>query len=606
VDRLGEDMALLSEALGLGGASNNWVLDATRTATGRPLLANDPHLATMIPPPWYLAHIRTPGWAAAGACYIGSPVIGAGHNEVAAWGLTAGLADNVDLFLEEMGSDGHSVREADGFVPCQAWTEVFRVRGGAPVEEEVLVTPRGPLVSPALEGEAGAIAMRATWLQPRPIAGLLGMYRACSFEEFRQALAQWPLASLNMVYADTSGTIGWQLIGEVPQRSRGQGTMPLPGWDAANSWAPEPIPFTAMPHVANPAAGFIATANNKPTVDGAGPYLGMDWGDGYRLARIVEVLDSRRDWDIHTTQALQLDELSIPWREVRDVVLAVPAATTEVQEALALLRSWDGVVAVDSPAAAVYEVFLAEMARRVVRARAPRAAVWALGRAFNPLAGGAAIGARVSNLVRLLREQPGEWFGRPWAGEIGAALAEAVRALRARFGPVPEGWAWGRIRTLTLRHPLGVRRPLDRLLNRGPFPVGGDSTTVSPMGTRLADVTGNPTGLANLRMVLDVGNWEENRFVLAGGQSGNPLSPHYDDMLELWRRGEGVAMAWSREVVEQAARCTLLLRPYTDTKVKPADSRRRAGGHPLGSGNSRPGPSTQFPPRPARHRSRRS
>ena len=515
----------------------------------------------MIPPPWYLVHIRTPGWAVAGACYIGSPVIGAGHNDAAAWGLTAGLADNVDLFLEEIGPDRRTVREGDGFVPCQVRMEVFQVRGGGPVEEEVLVTPRGPVVSPALEGETGAIAMRATWMQPRPIAGLLGMYRARSFEEFRHALAQWPLASLNMVYADISGTIGWQLIGEVPQRSRGQGAMPLPGWDAANQWSPEPIPFVEMPHLVNPAGGFIATANNKPTLDTAGPYLGTDWGDGYRLARIVEVLGSRRDWDVRTTQALQLDQVSIPWREVREVVLAAPAATAEAQEALALLCRWDGVLAADSPAAAVYELFLAEMAQRVVQARVPRAAAWALGKAFNPLPGSAAIGARVSNLVRLLREQPIEWFGRPWSEEVAAALTAAVRSQRERFGPGPEGWAWGQIRKLTLRHPLGERRPLDRLLNRGPFLVGGDSTTVSPMGTRLANVTGNPTGLANLRMVLDVGNWEENRFVLAGGQSGNPLSPHYDDMLTLWRRGEGVMIAWSKEAVEQVASCTLLLRP---------------------------------------------
>lgn len=563
VDRLGQDIARLAAALGLDGGSNNWVLAGTRTATGRPLLANDPHLTPTVPPPWYLAHIRLPTWAVAGACYIGTPVIAAGHNEVAAWGLTAGMADNLDLFLEEMGPDGHSVREGDRFVVCQVRTEVFRIKGRAPVREEVLITPRGPIVSPALEGETGAVSLRATWMQPRPIAGLFDLYRARNFADFRRALEKWPLASLNMVYADTGGTIGWQLIGQVPQRAWGWGTMPLRGWDPAESALPEPIPFGQMPHLVNPARGWIATANNMPTLEGAGPYLGTDWVEGYRLARIARVLDSRHDWDIPSTQALQVDRLALPWREMRQVVLAAPVATAEGQEGLAWLRKWDGVLSPESPAAALYEFFLAEMSRRVVEAQAPRAAAWALGKAFNPLVGGAAFGARLSLLVRLLREQPPNWFPQPWPAEIAAALETAVRQLRERFGPRPQKWAWGRIRPLTLRHPLGVGPLLGRLLNLGPFPAGGDGTTVWQMGTPLAQVTANPTVTANLRLVLDVGHWEENRFVLAGGQSGNPASPHYDDMLALWQRGEGVTMAWSGQSVAQAARRTLRLLPAT-------------------------------------------
>jgi penicillin amidase len=561
LDRLGEDLSRLAVALGLGGASNNWVLNAARTATGRPLLANDPHMAATIPAPWYLVHLRTPGWAVAGACYIGAPLIAAGHNETAAWGVTAGIADNLDLFLEEVGADGRSVREEDGFVPCSVRTEVIGVRGRPPVREEILITPRGPLITSLLEGEWESISMRATWSLPRPAAGLFRLYQAHTFEEFRQALRVWPFVSVNMVYADVADTIGWQLAGDVPQREKGWGTLPLPGWDRANAWCPEPLPFDALPHLANPASGFIATANNKPTLDEASPYLGMDWGDGYRHARIVEALAGRSDWDVPSTQALQLDLTSLTWREIRAVVLAAPATTVAVQEALALLRRWDGAVAAHAPAAAVYEFFLSEIAHRVVGAKAPRSVEWVLSRGLNPGLGGAALGVRVSSLARLLREQPTGYFARPWPEEIAAALDQAIHTLRARFGASPGRWAWGRIRPLTLMHPLGTHRVLGRAFNLGPFPVGGDSSTVSPMGTGLGDPTGNPEGMANLRMVLDVGNWEENRFVLAGGQSGNPLSPHYADMLDLWRRGEGVTMAWSREMVAQVAQSTLRLLP---------------------------------------------
>lgn len=561
LDRLGEDLSRLARALGLSGGSNNWVLNAARTATGRPLLANDPHLAAMIPAPWYLAHVRAPGWTVAGACYVGAPLFGAGHNDTAAWGVTAAIADNLDLFLEEIGPDGHSVREEDDFVPCVSRTEVFRVKGGTPVREEILVTPRGPLITPVLGGKWEAISVRATWLLPRPAAGLFGFYRAGTFEEFRQVLREWPFASLSMVYADTADTIGWQLIGDVPQRGRGWGTLPLPGWDRENAWRPELLPYDQLPHLANPESGFIATANNKPTVEGAGPYLGADWGDGYRHARIVEVLASRSDWDIRSTQALQLDLVSIPWREIRATVLNVPAATADAREALTLLRDWDGLVTAGSPAVAVYVFFLAEMAHRLVRAKAPRSAEWVLGKELNPLIGGSAFDMRISSLVRLLREQPLGWLALPWLEEMAAALALATHTLRERYGPSHERWAWGRIRPLTLRHVLGTQRVLGRLFNAGPVTVGGDTTTVSSMGTRLANPTGNPAVLANLRMVLDVGNWEDNRFVLAGGQSGNPLSPHYADMLDMWRRGEGVTIAWSREMVVQVAQTTLRLLP---------------------------------------------
>jgi penicillin amidase len=562
LDQLGEDLARLVEVMGLSGASNNWVLDSSRTATGRPLLANDPHLSPSLPAPWYLASVRTPDWAAAGASFIGSPSIISGHNGFAAWGVTAGLADNLDLYLEELGEGGRSVRQGDQFVPCEVREEEIKVKGEAPVIEEVMVTPRGPIISPALEGDPGAISIRATWMSPKSLRGFLVTHRSKSFDEFRRAFEDWSAVSLNVVYADTSDTIGWQLIGDIPQRKEGWGTMPLPGWQGNYDWEPDSVPFHDMPHARSPETGFIATANNKPTVDGDGPYLGADWADGYRLARIVEVLGDRRDWDINSSQSLQLDKVAIPWREIREVVLSTPVETTEAKQALGLLRDWDGVVTEDSPAASVYEFFLAEMAQKITRAKAPKAFDWAMSRGFNPLADRSHFGSgRVSQIVELLREQPQGWFQRPWEEGIAEVLTLSIRKLKGLFGPSTDQWAWGRVRPLTLTHPLSVRPPLDRIFNLGPFPWGGDGQTVAQAGRSLADPTINPTTVANLRMVVDVGNWEENRFVLAGGQSGNPLSPHYADLLSLWKRGEGVPIAWSEEKIDQGTVATLRLTP---------------------------------------------
>ncbi len=561
IDRLAEDLAVFQAAVGSGGGSNNWAIAPSRTSTGRPVLANDPHLEPALPPHWYLAHVRTPDWAIAGACFVGGPIFAAGHNGMAAWGVTAGLVDNTDLFLEQVGPDGKSVREGDQFVPCEIRREVIQIKGSASVEEDILITPRGPIIGPALEGEVGAISLRATWLDSRPL-NWFQVLHARTFEEFRSAFRRWPMASLNVLYADVSGTVGWQLVGEAPRRRKGWGVIPLPGWDSETGWEDDLVPFDEMPHVADPGAGFVATANNRPTPAGEGPFLGMDWLDGYRRGRIVEALAARQDWDIASAQALQMDLMSLPWRDLRDSVLSAPGEDDETRQAITMLGAWDGVIAPDSPAAAVFEFFLAEMIRRVVEARAPRAAQWALGKGFTPLVPHSAFALRhVGYLARLLREQPKGWFQRPWPQEVADALATVIRTLKRNYGRDYRRWAWGRIRPLTLRHPVGERKPFDRVFNLGPFPWGGDTNTVAQGTAGTMDPTANPVWIASLRMVLDVGNWEESRFALPGGQSGNPLSPHYGDLLPFWQRGEGVPIAWSPVEVERVTRSTLRLVP---------------------------------------------
>ena len=561
VDRLAEDLAIFTSVVGLGGGSNNWALAPSRTKSGRALVANDPHLPPLLPPPGYLAHIRTPEWTVSGATFVGAPIFPVGHNDVAAWGITAGLVDNTDLFIEEIGPDGSSVRQGDEFVPCESRREVISVKGGQPVVEDVLTTPRGPIIGPALEGAPTAISLRATWLDPRPVKGLLAVHRCRSFEEFRRSFDQWPLLSLNMVYADTSGSVGWQLAGEVPQRRKGSGTLPMPGWDRETGWNGS-VPFDEMPHLVDPECGFVATANNQPIREGEGPFLGADWVDGYRQARIVEALSSRNDWDLAGASALQMDQKSVPWDECREIILNAPADTADVRYAIGLLTDWGGVVSADSPAGALFELFLTEMSQRVAKAMAPASAEWALGKGFGPVVPHTFFMARrVGHLIRLLRDQPEGWFQRAWPDEIADALGSALAGLRTKYGPDVQDWSWGRVRPLTLRNLVGDRPPLGRVFNRGPFPWGGDANTISQAPTDPMDPTASPLIIASLRAVMDVGNWEDNSFSLAGGQSGNPASRHYDDLLPLWLCGEGVSVAWSAEKVDEIARSTLRLEP---------------------------------------------
>jgi penicillin amidase len=317
-----------------------------------------------------------------------------------------------------------------------------------------------------------------------------------------------------------------------------------------------------MPHVADPETGFVASANNQPDTDGCGAFLGVDWIEGYRQARIVELLAARRDWDVRTMLALQVDQYSLPWRELREIVLTAPAVTTEARDAQTMLGEWDGVVGADSVPAAIFELFLTEMIQRMVQAKARRARDWGLGKGVSVLGPHAILSLRrVGHFVRHARSQPQGWFARPWGEEIADALTTVIRRLRARHGTDPHQWRWGRVRPLTLRHPFGQRTPFQHVFNLGPLPWGGDANTVAQASVDLLEPTANPIAIASLRMVIDCGDWEACRYALPGGQSGNPASPHYDDLLPAWSRGDGVPIAWSPAAIDRAVRVSLQLVP---------------------------------------------
>jgi penicillin G amidase len=567
IDRLAGDLDAFLSFMKPGGGSNNWVLAGSRTRSGRPILANDPHLEASLPAFWYLARIRTREGTLAGATFVGGPSLPIGHNGTACWGVTAGMVDNTDLFLEEIGPDGASVRQSDGFVPCRVREEIIQVKGSDPVTERVLITPRGPIISPSLHEAPSALSLRATWLDPLPIHGFMRMHRVRSFADLQAACADWPASSQNIVYADTSGAIGWQLIGRAPVRKQGHGLLPLPGWAPGVGWHDEAVPQHEMPHLENPAKGFIASANSKPTPDGAGPFLGVDFIDGYRLRAILEALEPRHDWDVAATMSLQLEQRTWAWPDMRDVVLSAPATDDAAKQGLALLRDWDGTLSAASPAAAVYELFVAAMVRRVARAKAPGSWRWVVGAGLGALTSyNFGSFRRTGQLVGLLREQPAGWFAHSWLEEVAAALSEAVGALRARFGDDSRRWAWGALRGLVMHHPMSrapgpLGRALAGIFNLGPIPCGGDSDTINQAATLPLDPLALSNNIASLRSVFDVGAWQNSRFCLPGGQSGNPLSPHYGDLFELWQKGDGVPIAFTDEEVRAAGVEALSLVP---------------------------------------------
>lgn len=557
LDRLAGDLARLRGLVGGAGASNAWAIAPSRTATGAPILANDPHLAPAVPAPWYLAHIRTPDWELAGCSFVGGPAFPTGTNGQVAWGITAACSDSADLFWEELDLERGTARGPEGPEPVERLIEEIPVRGAAPVRHEVLVTPRGPVVNAALDGLPMALSLRATWLEPARARGFLDVHRARDFASFREAFRAWPGPALNVVYADAAGHVGWQLIGTLPRRRAGNGTLPLPAWEPGNAWEDEHLPFDALPHCLDPEEGFVASANNAPQADAVeAPFLGVDWLDGYRAARIVEAVAARDDWDIAAASALQADVTSVPWRELRPFVLDLASSDPDVTTALGLLREWDGAVAEDSAAASVFELFVCELAASRARRAAPEGWRWALGEGFGEAIPLSTFAVRtLSPMVAAFRE------GRVPADMVEASLAAATRTLRERFGARSGRWAWGTARPLRLLHLLGVQRPLDAIFNVGPVPMGGDANTVAQAGVRPLDPLGNPGAIPNHRTVIDLADLDRSRYAIAGGQSGNPLSRHYADQLERWRRADGIPIAWSHDAVARSVVDWLHLRP---------------------------------------------
>ena len=561
---LSQDLAAVQSVRPRGGGSNNWAISGSKTASGKPLVANDPHLAPTNPPPWHLCHLRTPEWEVIGASLVGAPGFPVGHNGFAAWGVTAGLTDNADLFLETLGPDGASTREADGsFAPCEAVREVIKVKGRPDVVEEVLVTPRGPVVTPLFPGVTDAVSLKAVWLDPLPVDGFLSSAKARSFDQFRRPFAEWPLLPLNVVYADAGGAVGYQLGGQVPQRKGGYALLPRPADRPDSGWKPEHAPFDRMPYLANPGAGFVATANNTPNPLPGDPYLGLDFLDGYRAIVIREELAKRDGWDAAACNELQQNLRAKPWEEMRAAVLSLTPDDPAAREALALLREWDGHVTADSAAACVWELMIAELSVRVAKAKAPNgwpAAVGDLGLGGD----GHTLFAdrRVAHLVRLVNDQPPGWLARPWADEIADVLGGIIRALRKEAGPGPAYWGWGHRRLLRVEHPLfGKHKALGPAFNLGPVPIGGDHNTVSQAGCRPTAPTASPHNIANLRAVFDLADLTKSTFVLAGGQSGNPFSPHHADLFPLWQEGGVIVPPWTQEQVIREAKEVLRLLP---------------------------------------------
>ena len=536
--------------------SNNWTIAPSRTTTGRPILANDPHRDHGLPSLRYVVHLEAPGLSVIGAGEPALPGVSIGHNGTIAFGLTIFYADQEDLYVYETSPrDPDLYRYGDGWARMQTVRERIEVRGQAPREVELRFTRHGPVIH-ADPADRRAFALRSVWAEPGASAyfGSLGYMNARSWPEFKGALANWGTPSENQVYADVTGRIGWVAAGRVPARPNWDGLLPTPG-DGRYEWRGF-LSQDELPSRVDPPEGFIGTANamNLPAdYPVAERKVGFEWSNPSRQRRIDEVLGGKARISLEDAMALQTDPTDITSRRLLKLLAPLRASDPLTARALDLLRGWDGAARVDSAAAAVFLTWTGKhLGPAVVGAAAPEGA--------RALIGGGDLAA-----VMDLLEAPDPAFGPDPAGTRDALLVRsfeaAVAEVASRLGPDPSTWAWGRLHQAQFNHVLAPLAAEGEAagLSVGPTPMAG--TSLSPLAATWRADDFRVTSGASFRMVLDVGDWDSSRFINTPGQSGDIDSPHARDLFETWAKGGYLPLVYSRGAVEAATKRVLRLSP---------------------------------------------
>lgn len=536
LDRL---YAALPEAMGPHFASNNWVVDGAHSSSGKPLLANDPHLGFSSPGFWYLARLKTPEHDIEGGSVAGTPLVIIGHNEKIAWGFTTTTADIEDLFIEKLDEkDPGRYMVADASLPFRTRQETIKVRNGAPVTLTVRATRHGPVVSdmlpPGTIDNGYVLALQATFLDDddKSAEALWDIDRATDWTSFRNGLKNLVGPPQNIVYADSGGTIGFIAAGRIPIRKSGEGWLPAPGWSGDYDWQGY-VPFDELPQGTNPASGHFVSANNKIVPDTYPYFISRDWDLPDRAERIEALLTATPQQSPEASAAIQADTLSLEAKRLVPLMTTIVPSSDMAREAVERLQSWDFHMDADKVEPLLFTAWLRAFARSLLSSRLGDVAAdyWDL---------------KPAVMFNVLSQRP-DWCENPkkpgetCATRLSQALDTALDELRRSYGNEMAQWQWGRAHIAYFPNAVFERVPLLRDWLRVTIPTPGGYDTVNRGPSTIRDDV-HPYEQrfgAGLRIITDLAAPQESRMMVAPGQSGNALSPHYADLLARWR-----AFAW--------------------------------------------------------------
>jgi penicillin G amidase len=557
-----------TEALG----SNNWVVDGTLTASGKPLLANDPHLGTHIPSLWYLAHMSAGDFDVIGATLPGAPAVAIGRNKFIAWGETNVAADVEDLFMERIDPSGTTAEFRGVQEPIRVIPETIIIKGGTPIHLDVRVTRHGPLVSDALNA---GIAASKTEPKPQPfeplafrwtaldeddatIVAFLRLNEAHNWNDFTAALRHFVVPAQNFVYADVDGHIGYYAPGRIPQRANGDGSRPAEGWTGESEWTGW-IPFDELPHTFDPPEHFIVTANNRPMPADDPHLIGLEYPEPYRAQRITELVTKKKQLTPNDFRDMQADTVSLHAQALLPLLLRhVTTEDARSRQALEVLGQWNFTSSEDSAAAAIFQAWFRHLVPAIV------------GDELGPLVRPSYEG-RFSYITRFVTNVLTAGSS-PWCDDVNTpatetcdqavtnALQDGLADLRERMGGDMARWRWDAIHHAVFPHQgldaVSVLRPI---LSRS-VPNGGDWSTID-VGPVAAASPYDQISIPGYRQIVDLSPANDSRFLDAVGEAGHFLSPHYDDFLGDWRAVRHRKMRMTRSDVDSGAVGTLRLTP---------------------------------------------
>jgi penicillin amidase len=505
-----------------------------------------------LPPMWYLLHLKagTDGAHSAdyevwGASIPGIPGIQIGHNRWIAWGVTAAVCDDLELYREKI----HRL-EPNRYLTEYEWmnmehrTEIIRVRREKDVTKAIRSTCRGPVISDfsVAGGAKEVLSLRWTAHEPtQDVHCLYGVNCARNWTDFLDSLSYQGAPALNYVYADQSGNIGYSLAGKIPIRRQAPSLLPADGWQRNNDWVGY-VPFDELPRIYNPSEGAVATANNRIADSSYGYHLSSFFEPPYRIARIKELLAQRETHAMADMAAIQMDVVSLHAKDLIDSLRAelseIPETSPKLNATANRLLRWDWNCHADSVESSIFHAFhqrvMANLLVPVIGEECFKTYVEILNQCLTPLA-------------QILKDCDSPWFAaEPRSALIKRSLQEACEELELKLGADVEGWQWAKIHQLTLGHLLGRVRLLERTVSLGPLPSPGDGTTVNLGFYRHSNPYRHAVG-PSLRMIVDLSALRVSRFIVSSGQSGHPFSPHYNDQVELWRRGDSVRLYYDDE-----------------------------------------------------------
>ncbi len=541
IDAVRRSIGMAAEASG----SNNWAVSGSLSATGKPLIAGDPHLPPSMPGIWYQIGLGVGERFVRGASLPGLPGHYMGQNNDVCWTFTNVMADVQDLFIERIEGDRY-LFEGE-WRALQIVHEEIAVKGrGAPEQLEVRITQHGPIVNEALGADqAEPLALR--WLAldaPTAFAGMYELDQIDSGAELVRRLEGHTSPASNLIWADRHGSIGYKLIGSLPRRRGDCPDLPKPGWSGDFEWEGT-VPYGELPELIDPKSGYLISANNRIAGDSYPHHITSEWLDGFRAARIEQLLGESEEHDLDSFERMQTDVLSIPGLEAARRLGRLSPAGQRESAAIERLRSWNGRLDPDSIAATIYQAFLLRLGREVARSVIGDRDLcerW-LDRADNGFMTHVTSPWRWhSHLMALWEQGDADLIGRPWEELVLETLSGALDDLSDRFGPDQQGWRWGEVHEMEFPHALGEANPLlRRLLNRR-LRAGGAQETVSQIAYDPSDPY-RAVWAPSWRMVADPCAPERSRWQMFTGQSGHPASPHYDDLQADWLDGKTQPMA---------------------------------------------------------------